>query len=35
MPEAWLNEGFATYFEYVWREHTRGRDEAEWICWAI
>lgn len=28
-PEAWLNEGFATYFEYVWREHTRGRDEAD------
>ncbi len=28
-PEAWLNEGFATYFEYVWRDHTRGRDEAD------
>jgi aminopeptidase N len=28
-PEAWLNEGFATYFEYVWREHHRGRDEAD------
>ncbi|HEX7598664.1 MAG TPA: M1 family metallopeptidase, partial [Polyangia bacterium] len=28
-PEAWLNEGFATYFEYVWREHSRGRDEAD------
>ncbi len=28
-PEAWLNEGFATYFEYVWREHARGRDEAD------
>jgi aminopeptidase N len=28
-PEAWLNEGFATYFEYVWREHWRGRDEAD------
>jgi len=27
--EAWLNEGFATYFEYVWREHARGRDEAD------
>jgi aminopeptidase N len=28
-PEAWLNEGFATYFEYVWRAHSRGRDEAD------
>jgi aminopeptidase N len=27
--EAWLNEGFATYFEYVWREHAHGRDEAD------
>ncbi len=28
-PEAWLNEGFATYFEYIWRTHARGRDEAD------
>ncbi len=28
--EAWLNEGFATYFEYVWREHAKGRDEADY-----
>ena len=28
-PEAWLNEGFATYFEYIWRMHSRGRDEAD------
>jgi aminopeptidase N len=28
-PEAWLNEGFATYFEYIWRSHSRGRDEAD------
>jgi len=28
-PEAWLNEGFATYFEYIWRTHSRGRDEAD------
>jgi aminopeptidase N len=28
-PEAWLNEGFATYFEYVWREFAHGRDEAD------
>jgi aminopeptidase N len=27
--EAWLNEGFATYFEYVWRERAKGRDEAD------
>ena len=30
-PEAWLNEGFATYFEYVWREHAHGRDEADHV----
>jgi aminopeptidase N len=24
---AWLNEGFATYMEHVWREHDLGRDE--------
>ncbi|HEY6400083.1 MAG TPA: M1 family metallopeptidase, partial [Blastocatellia bacterium] len=24
----WLNESFATYSEYLWREHTRGRDES-------
>ncbi len=23
----WLNEGFATYFDGLWREHHRGRDE--------
>ncbi len=28
--EAWLNEGFATYFEHVWREKALGRDEYEW-----
>lgn len=26
--QAWLNEGFATYFEVVWKEHARGDDEA-------
>jgi aminopeptidase N len=26
--QSWLNEGFATYAEYVWREHAHGRDEA-------
>jgi aminopeptidase N len=24
---AWLNEGFATYWENLWREHYQGRDE--------
>jgi aminopeptidase N len=27
--EGWLNEGFATYAEYLWREHAHGRDEAD------
>jgi aminopeptidase N len=27
--EGWLNEGFATYSEYVWREHREGRDAAD------
>ncbi len=27
--EGWLNEGFATYCEYLWREHAEGRDEAD------
>src|SRR5690606_2185902 len=26
--QSWLHEGFATYAEYVWREHAHGRDEA-------
>jgi len=25
-PSVWLNEGFATYFEALWTEHTLGRD---------
>jgi aminopeptidase N len=28
--EGWLNEGFATFFEHVWREHHLGRDEYEY-----
>lgn len=27
--EGWLHEGFATYAEYVWREHHEGRDAAD------
>ncbi len=26
--EGWLNEGFATYSEYLWREHSEGTDAA-------
>jgi aminopeptidase N len=28
-PHAWLNEGFATYFETLWNEHALGIDEAD------
>jgi aminopeptidase N len=28
--EAWLNEGFATFFEHVWREKHLGRDEYDY-----
>jgi aminopeptidase N len=27
--EGWLNEGFATFFEHVWREKHLGRDEYD------
>ena len=26
--QGWLNEGFATYAEYLWKEHHLGRDDA-------
>ncbi len=26
--QVWLNESFATYSEYLWREHAQGRDDA-------
>lgn len=26
--QTWINEGFATYFEYVYTRHTRGEDEG-------
>jgi aminopeptidase N len=34
--QGWLNEGFATYSEYLWREHAEGRDAAalELVDWA-
>ncbi|HXX70088.1 MAG TPA: HEAT repeat domain-containing protein [Polyangiaceae bacterium] len=28
--EAWLNEGFATFFEHVWREKHLGKEEYEY-----
>ena len=28
--EGWLNEGFATFFEHVWREKRLGRDEYDY-----
>ena len=28
--EGWLNEGFATYFEQIWKEHKDGRDAYEY-----
>ena len=28
--EGWLNEGFATYFEHVWREKNLGQDEYDY-----
>ncbi len=30
---AWLNEGFATYGEYLYREHWKGRDDADVHRW--
>jgi len=29
-PHAWLNEGFATYFEVLFQEHDKGRAEADY-----
>ncbi len=28
--QIWLNESFATYSEYLWREETAGADNARW-----
>jgi len=28
-PHGWLNEGFATYGEFLWKEKADGRDEAD------
>ncbi len=29
-PHAWLNEGFATFTQVIWKEHAEGADEAAW-----
>lgn len=29
-PHAWLNEGFATYFEVLFQHHDKGLDEAQY-----
>jgi aminopeptidase N len=29
-PHAWLNEGFATYFEVLFQDHDKGVDEAQY-----
>ncbi|GHO53954.1 M1 family aminopeptidase [Ktedonobacter robiniae] len=29
-PNAWLNEGFATYFEHLWTGHDQGEDYFKW-----
>ena len=31
--QAWLNEGWATYIEAVWKEEDLGADEADWHRW--
>ena len=28
--QGWLNEGFATYFEILWKEHSTTRDDADY-----
>jgi aminopeptidase N len=29
--QIWVNESFATYAEYLWREHAHGHDEARFV----
>ncbi len=31
----WLNEGFASFFEFVWTEKQFGKDEAEFQRWQV
>lgn len=32
-PHVWLNEGFATYMEQVWYEHSKGWDDYYYGVW--
>lgn len=32
-PHIWLNEGFASYMEYVWYEHAKGLDDYYYSAW--
>jgi len=31
--QGWLNEGWATYTEYLWNAHQRGADQASYALW--
>ena len=31
--QAWLNEGWATWSEVLWKRHHEGEDEATWDLW--
>lgn len=31
--QGWLNEGWATYTEYLWNAHQRGADDASYALW--
>lgn len=33
-PHVWLNEGFATYMEHVWYEHSKGWDDYYYGVWS-
>jgi len=32
--QGWLNEGWATWSEYLWKLHAEGAEEADWHQWA-
>lgn len=31
--QGWLNEGWATYIEYLWFARDHGQDDADWHLW--